>query len=214
MPSEWTGGREYAGAAMKLGAICVARAGEINVFALRLSRMGLRLIAAATISKAVRGAALGLAVTLALFLHGCGGQQSLVVVEHRLPRSSPLSSVSFAPGSAALSLEARETVRDIANRLKAPKLLHEDIVIAGYTDAVGDPRYNEQLARERAQTVARELVFNGIPRDRITVVAHGEADPVAPNVHADGSDNPQGRALNRRVEIRLKGAKSLAADEP
>ncbi len=173
--------------------------------------MRLHLTAPATATKAARVTALGFAATLSLLIHSCAGQESVVVVEHHLAPRPPFSSVSFPPGSAALSLEARDTVRDIATHLKAPKLADQSIVIAGYTDAVGDPRYNERLARERAQAVARELVFNGIRRDRIAVVAHGETDPVAPNVNPDGSDNPEGRALNRRVEIRLQDEESIAS---
>ena len=40
---------------------------------------------------------------------------------------------------------------------------------------------------------------------RLAAIGYGEADPVASNTNPDGSDNPRGRALNRRVEIHYVG---------
>jgi outer membrane protein OmpA-like peptidoglycan-associated protein len=66
---------------------------------------------------------------------------------------------------------------------------------------VGTEDYNLDLARRRAESVAKELVYNQVAAERIEYFSYGEANPVAPNVASDGSDNPQGRTLNRRVEI-------------
>jgi outer membrane protein OmpA-like peptidoglycan-associated protein len=59
-----------------------------------------------------------------------------------------------------------------------------------------------QLSQERATAVKNWLLRNGnVPPDNITARGFGEQNPVAPNTNVDGSDNPAGRALNRRVSI-------------
>ncbi len=75
------------------------------------------------------------------------------------------------------------------------------IEIAGHTDAVGTAEYNHDLSVRRAAAVA--LWFRErIPADQdIQAVGYGETTPIAPNTTADGSDDPTGRAQNRRVEI-------------
>jgi outer membrane protein OmpA-like peptidoglycan-associated protein len=59
-----------------------------------------------------------------------------------------------------------------------------------------------QLSRERAQTVKDWLIRNGsVAATNISVKRFGEQYPIAPNTNADKTDNPLGRALNRRVSI-------------
>lgn len=79
------------------------------------------------------------------------------------------------------------------------------VAITGHTDAKGSDAYNLELSRQRAESVKAWLVEQaGIPADSITTAGRGEAEPVAPNTNPDGSDNPDGRQRNRRVEIRVK----------
>lgn len=77
------------------------------------------------------------------------------------------------------------------------------IVVTGYTDAKGEDAYNLTLSQRRAQAVADWLTDKGIAVAQLTVVGKGEADPIAPNSNADGSDNPNGRAKNRRVSVTI-----------
>jgi len=74
----------------------------------------------------------------------------------------------------------------------------------GHTDAKGTDAYNMRLSRRRVQAVKSWFIRHGIPAARITTFAHGESQPVAPNTKKDGSDNPEGRQLNRRVEIYIR----------
>jgi len=76
--------------------------------------------------------------------------------------------------------------------------------IHGHTDAKGTDAYNMKLSKRRADAVKTWFVAHGIPAKRITTFAHGESQPVAPNTKKDGSDNPAGRQLNRRVEIYVR----------
>jgi outer membrane protein OmpA-like peptidoglycan-associated protein len=78
------------------------------------------------------------------------------------------------------------------------------VLIAGHTDAKGSEAYNQKLSERRAMAVKNWLVQHGaIAPDRLVTKGYGEARPVAPNTHPDGTDNPEGRARNRRVEITI-----------
>ncbi len=73
------------------------------------------------------------------------------------------------------------------------------IAVAGHTDARGDDAYNDALSKRRAGAVADWLEQR---TDRTAEVrGFGKRRPVAPNIHDDGSDDPEGRQRNRRVEI-------------
>jgi outer membrane protein OmpA-like peptidoglycan-associated protein len=68
-----------------------------------------------------------------------------------------------------------------------------------------------QLSQERANAVKDWLVKNGnLPAPNITARGFGEQNPVAPNTNPNGSDNPAGRALNRRVSIVVEKPASAA----
>ncbi len=75
------------------------------------------------------------------------------------------------------------------------------IEIAGHTDSKGNDAYNEDLSQRRSNTVRQLMIDQGIPAERMVAKGHGEKEPIAPNTKPDGSDNPKGRALNRRTEI-------------
>lgn len=80
---------------------------------------------------------------------------------------------------------------------------HPDVKfeIAGHTDSKGNDSYNMNLSKRRANEVLRYFVSKGISRKRMNVVGYGETKPIAANEKEDGSDNPEGRAKNRRTEI-------------
>lgn len=76
------------------------------------------------------------------------------------------------------------------------------VTIEGYTDSKGTKAINMQLSRERAQAVKDWLVRSGgVLAANISTKGLGEQYALAPNTNPDGSDNPLGRALNRRVSI-------------
>ena len=78
------------------------------------------------------------------------------------------------------------------------------LLIEGHTDAKGTHPYNMRLSENRAVAVRNWLVENAsIAGSRITTQGWGETKPVAPNKKPDGSDDPEGRQKNRRVEIVL-----------
>jgi outer membrane protein OmpA-like peptidoglycan-associated protein len=109
--------------------------------------------------------------------------------------------VAFDFDKADLKPAASQTLDEIAAKIKsgAKGTVHVD----GYTDAVGDNAYNQDLSQRRAQAVADRLksLIDDTNTYQLAVAGHGSADPVAPNRNTDGSDNPAGRALNRRVAV-------------
>jgi len=83
----------------------------------------------------------------------------------------------------------------IANTLRE---YNQTIVeVSGHTDSVGSDAANQTLSERRANAVSGYLIGQGLQRERFEVVGMGERYPIASN------DTDQGRALNRRVEIRL-----------
>lgn len=79
------------------------------------------------------------------------------------------------------------------------------VQIEGHTDAKGADAYNMTLSESRAASVKAWLVRDGgVEGGRITAHGRGETRPVAPNTKPNGSDDPEGRQKNRRVEITLK----------
>jgi OOP family OmpA-OmpF porin len=79
------------------------------------------------------------------------------------------------------------------------------VEVAGHTDSIGTDAYNESLSQRRAKAVYDYLTGHGIDSDRITgPTGYGESRPIAPNTNPDGSDNPEGRARNRRTELNVQ----------
>jgi OOP family OmpA-OmpF porin len=75
------------------------------------------------------------------------------------------------------------------------------ILLVGHTDSKGTDAYNLRLGQRRADAVASYLTAKGVSGSLISTRSMGKAEPVAPNTLPNGKDNPEGRALNRRVVI-------------
>jgi outer membrane protein OmpA-like peptidoglycan-associated protein len=109
---------------------------------------------------------------------------------------------------AAVTTEARRQLQVIARLLLNEQLTGRHIIVEGYTDSIGTAVYNQTLSTRRAEAVIRELQTAGIPPARITRRAFGAKNPAEPNRKPDGSDNPQGRAKNRRVRLVIENPKT------
>lgn len=121
---------------------------------------------------------------------------------------SVASDVLFAFDSADLSGEAQRSLTDVSEVLAGAT--QGQVAVVGHTDAKGSDDYNLELSRRRAEAVASFLKDHDIPGDRLRVEGRGEAEPVAEN-EIDGTDNPDGRARNRRVEFVVP--KAMLADQ-
>ncbi|MCD9029703.1 OmpA family protein [Luteimonas sp. BDR2-5] len=103
---------------------------------------------------------------------------------------------TLRPDAVAILNEAVEILR------RYPELRVE---VAGHTDSKGTEQYNQALSERRAKAVYDYLTSNGIDASRLVgPVGYGESRPIAPNTNADGSDNPEGRARNRRTELNVQ----------
>lgn len=111
-----------------------------------------------------------------------------------------LPDVLFAFNRAHLTAEAQSKVAHIA-RVLSKQAQDRRVSVEGHADAIGTESHNLMLSQNRAEAVAQALNTEGVREARLTTHGYGEKYPVAPNTNADGSDNPAGRAQNRRVEV-------------
>ena len=79
------------------------------------------------------------------------------------------------------------------------------VTIDGHTDGKGSDAYNQPLSEKRAQAVREWLMKNGgASAATMTTKGWGKSKPSVPNTRPDGSDDPEGRKKNRRVEITVR----------
>jgi outer membrane protein OmpA-like peptidoglycan-associated protein len=109
--------------------------------------------------------------------------------------------VVFDSGSATLSAGAYERLRTVADSLR--QYPDTDLVVKGHTDSVGSDSFNLDLSEQRAESVRKFLVAEGVSAYRITAIGFGEQFPLATNA------SPEGRAQNRRVEIEIRPNQEL-----
>lgn len=108
--------------------------------------------------------------------------------------------VLFEFDRATLNPEAETMLRKAADLILQSS--GSSVRIEGHTDSRGEESYNDRLSVMRAAAVRNWLSGSGrVPDDSMTIKGWGEHRPVAPNVTADGKDDPDGRQKNRRVEI-------------
>lgn len=108
------------------------------------------------------------------------------------------SDILFAFDRAELPATARTRVEELLADVPEGGALQ----VHGHTDSLADDDYNQDLSERRARAVA-EVVEAARPDLELEVAGFGEARPVAPN-ETGGEDDPEGRALNRRVELRYE----------
>ncbi len=79
------------------------------------------------------------------------------------------------------------------------------VEISSHTDNKGSDAYNLRLSQRRAESVMKYLQKNGIAEKRMVAKGYGETQPIMPNENEDGTDNEEGRRLNRRTEFKIVG---------
>lgn len=108
--------------------------------------------------------------------------------------------ILFDFDSDALRADALQVLDRLVTLLDA--FSAREVAVNGHTDSRGDDAYNAGLSLRRAERVHRHLAARMKTQGRVIGArGFGERRPVAPNAHADGSDDPLGRQRNRRVEI-------------
>jgi outer membrane protein OmpA-like peptidoglycan-associated protein/tetratricopeptide (TPR) repeat protein len=93
--------------------------------------------------------------------------------------------------------------------------LNPDIIIelSSHTDDKGSDEYNLKLSQKRAESVVNYLINKGIDKNRLKPQGYGESQPIAPNKNKNGSDNPEGRAKNRRTDFKIIGTITNFGDD-
>lgn len=135
-----------------------------------------------------------------------GADEAQITQLQGLVRVTLSNGILFPEGGYELNAAGKATLAKLAPVLKT--LSGQTIVVKGYSDNVPiGPELrrrfpaNVDLSKARAQSVADELVTQGVPAAMLSVNGFGEADPVASN------DTAQGRAKNRRVVLDIVEAK-------
>ena len=105
------------------------------------------------------------------------------------------SGISFDFNSAAVKPEFRPVLDEVAQTLASYQSTFVDV--SGHTDSIGTDVVNQRLSEQRAKAVADYLGYRGVNAARVATRGYGKTYPIASN------DTEQGRAENRRVEIRL-----------
>ncbi len=113
--------------------------------------------------------------------------------------------VLFDFDRAELKPEAEVSLQKVGTVLRAHG--QSQVTVEGHTDAKGSETYNQRLSDQRAAAVVGWLSAKAsLGAQRLTARGLGAQRPVAPNTRSDGSDSPEGRRRNRRVEIVVKKA--------
>jgi OmpA-OmpF porin, OOP family len=119
--------------------------------------------------------------------------------------------VLFKFAKSNLTPQARAILTPLAAKIKSRAA--GPVQVTGYTDSIGTDQVNIPLSQARAAAVVTALKPS-LPGVTFHANGLGSSDPVAPNTKPDGSDNPAGRALNRRVTITFPVNAVAAASAP
>lgn len=84
------------------------------------------------------------------------------------------------------------------------------IELSSHTDSIATEEYNLWLSQKRAESAVNYIVQHGIAPDRLVAKGYGESKPIARNTNPDGTDNPEGRAKNRRTEFKILEVNPIA----
>ena len=110
------------------------------------------------------------------------------------------TSIQFESNTTTMTPRSAATLDQLIDQLRhAPRTAIE---IGGHTDKYGEPDYNVQLSRRRAEAVRRYFVRHGLT-NQFTTVGYGASRPLSV------AENRAGLQRNRRIELRVKGQTDL-----
>jgi outer membrane protein OmpA-like peptidoglycan-associated protein len=113
------------------------------------------------------------------------------------------SGILFETNSSTLQSQAKTNIADLSVILN--KYPDTNILVTGHTDYDGTEQYNLDLSERRAKSVSDYAMGQGVISSRLSVIGLGELEPVATN------ETPEGKQLNRRVEIAIFANEDLKA---
>ncbi|MBD2716471.1 OmpA family protein [Microvirga sp. STR05] len=106
-----------------------------------------------------------------------------------------LDRVYFNTGKSTLTAESQAQLKNLAAILKA--FPNAAVKLGGYTDNKGAADMNLTLSADRANAARKAVLDSGIDAGRVAAEGYGQEHPIATN------DTPEGRAQNRRVDVRV-----------
>lgn len=112
-----------------------------------------------------------------------------------------LSPVYFSFDDHAITETGKNKLREVYDLLSEYPEMR--IRVVGHADAIGTAEYNLKLSERRAVAAVDYLEGLGIDAEKLTPLGLGETSFAAINSNPDGTDNPEGRSLNRRVEFEI-----------
>jgi len=121
-------------------------------------------------------------------------QEGVVVDEDGCPTKKRLK-LNFKYKSDKITKTSYNEIKKFAQFLQEHP--HYKVKIFGYTDSKGNHKSNMTLSTNRAESVKKALISEGIDKSRIIAIGRGELDPIASN------ETKEGRAKNRRIEVQL-----------
>ncbi|MEX2589235.1 MAG: OmpA family protein [Chitinophagales bacterium] len=134
--------------------------------------------------------------------------QPAIVLMPKTEKAIKIDNIYYEYDSDKLTAASKATIDTTVYRILQanPDVILE---IGSHTDSRGSDEYNMRLSHGRALSVVNYLIDKGIEKERLQAKGYGESEPVAPNTHPDGSDNPEGRAQNRRTAFKVIGSIQL-----
>jgi len=123
-------------------------------------------------------------------------QVKIVVAPRADMKLTKTQYVNFISGKATLTAGSQAKIHNIINRIK--EMDYAEVEIFAYTDDVGSDSYNLALSERRASAMRELLIAQGLDTNKIKAFGMGEKNPIADNA------TPEGKAINRRGELRVK----------
>jgi outer membrane protein OmpA-like peptidoglycan-associated protein len=133
--------------------------------------------------------------------------EPVVVKKPASPKEIELEPVYFGFDNFQLSETGKKQLEKVRQFLTDYPASHVRFV--GHADSKGPAEYNQKLSEQRAKVAKKYITDMGIDTQRIETLGMGERNFAAINNNPDGTDNPEGRQLNRRVEYELIGNNEL-----
>ncbi|MEO8038801.1 MAG: OmpA family protein [Betaproteobacteria bacterium] len=129
--------------------------------------------------------------------NGCEPMASGSTMDAPMTDNMVLKGVTFESSSAKITRDSFAALDEVAAKLKADPDMK--VEVAGFTDNSGSDATNRSLSQRRAEMVMSYLVSKGVPTKNLVAKGYGADQPIADNASAEG------RAENRRVELRMIG---------
>ncbi len=106
--------------------------------------------------------------------------------------------IIYFPSNSAKKLQNTNISKYLNDVAKSIKGTSKKIILSGHSDNRGNAATNKKLAKNRANSIKKELILLGVNKNNITVISFGEEKPIADN------STKEGQQKNRRVELEIK----------